>query len=78
MTGLPAQTVGLDRRGLIREGYFADLTIFHPGKVSDKSTFTEPHQYSEGIEYVIVNGKITVSDGTHNGTTNGRILRKIS
>lgn len=78
MTGMPAQKVGLDRRGLIHEGYFADLTIFHPGKVTDKSTFTEPHQYSEGIEYVIVNGKITVSGGTHNGTTNGRILRKIS
>ncbi|MBE7446834.1 MAG: D-aminoacylase [Planctomycetia bacterium] len=78
MTGLPAQKVGLDRRGLIREGYFADLTIFHPKKVVDKSTFAEPHQYSEGIEYVIVNGKITVSSGTHNGTTNGRILRKTS
>ncbi|GAN33644.1 MAG: D-aminoacylase [Candidatus Brocadia sp. AMX2] len=77
MTGLPAQKVGLARRGLIREGYFADITIFHPEKITDKSTFTEPHQYSEGIEYVIVNGKITVSNGRHNGTTNGRILRKI-
>ena len=77
MTGLPAQKVGLDRRGLIKEGYFADITIFNPGKVTDKSTFTEPHQYSEGIEYVIVNGKITINNGKHNGTTNGRILRKL-
>lgn len=77
MTGLPAQKVGLDRRGFIKEGYFADITIFHPGKVIDMSTFTEPHQYSEGIEYVIVNGKITVDNGKHNSAMNGRILRKM-
>lgn len=78
MTGLPAQKVGLDKRGLIKEGYFADIAIFHPGKVVDKSTFTEPHQYSEGMEHVIVNGRITIRNGKHNGTTNGRILRKLS
>ncbi|MDN3515563.1 MAG: D-aminoacylase [Candidatus Brocadia sp.] len=77
MTGLPAQKIGLDRRGLIKEGYFADITIFNPGKVIDKSTFTAPHQYSEGIEYVIVNGKITVNNGKHLGITNGRVLRKL-
>lgn len=76
MTGLPAEKVGLDRRGLIKEGYFADITIIDPGKVTDKSTFAEPHQYSEGIEYVLVNGKITIAGGRHNGTTRGRILRK--
>ena len=76
MTGLPAQKVGLDRRGLLKEGYFADITIFDPEKIIDRSTFTEPHQYSEGIEYVIVNGKITVSGGNLTGITNGRILRK--
>lgn len=77
MTGLPAQKVGLDKRGLIQEGYFADITIFNPEKITDKSTFTEPHQYSQGIEYVIVNGKITVNNGKHTGTTNGCILRKL-
>ena len=76
MTGLPAQKVGLDKRGLLKEGYFADITIFNPDKIIDKSTFTEPHQYSEGIEYVIVNGKITIKNGEHLGATNGRILRK--
>lgn len=76
MTGLPAQKVGLDRRGLLKEGYFADITILNPGKITDKSTFTEPHQYSEGIEYVLVNGKITIAAGRHNGRTHGRILRK--
>ncbi len=77
MTGLPAQKVGLDRRGLIKERYFADITVFDPGKVIDRSTFTEPHHYSEGIEYVIVNGKVTIENGKHNGITNGRILRKM-
>ncbi|MCC7211926.1 MAG: D-aminoacylase [Candidatus Brocadia sp.] len=76
MTGLPAEKAGLDRRGLIKEGYFADITIINPKKVTDKSTFTEPHQYSEGIEYVLVNGKITIAGGKHNGATHGRILRK--
>ena len=76
MAGLPAQKVGLDRRGLLKEGYFADITIFDPEKIIDRSTFTEPHQYSEGVEYVIVNGKVTVNNGKHTGITNGRILRK--
>lgn len=76
MTWLPSQKVGLDGRGLIKKDYFADITIFNPEKVIDRSTFVEPHQYSEGIEYVIVNGKITVNKGKHNGITNGRILRK--
>jgi len=76
MTGLPAQKLGLDNRGLIKEGYFADLTLFDPQKIIDKSTFTEPHQYSRGIEFVIVNGKITVCNGKHTGLTSGQILRR--
>lgn len=76
MTGLPAQKAGLDKRGLIKKGYFADITIFDPTKITDKSTYPQPHQYSEGIIYVIVNGHITVRNGRHTGVTNGRILRK--
>jgi N-acyl-D-amino-acid deacylase len=76
MTGMPAQKVGLDRRGFIKEGYFADITIFDPARIKDKSTYTEPHQYSEGIEYVVVNGQITVQNGRHTGVRNGNILRK--
>ncbi len=76
MTGLPAQKAGLDKRGLLREGYFADIVIFDPAKVVDKSSFAEPHQYSEGMEYVIVNGRLTVKNGKHTGALNGRILRK--
>ncbi len=76
MTALPAQKVGLDKRGLIQKGYYADISIFDPEKIIDRSTFTDPHQYSEGIQHVIVNGKIAVSNGEHTGVTNGRILRK--
>lgn len=76
MTGLPAQKVGLDKRGLIKKGYFADITIFDPARITDKSTYTKPHQYSEGITYVIVNGQVIVRNGRHTGVTNGRILRK--
>ncbi|MDR4509027.1 MAG: D-aminoacylase [Candidatus Brocadiaceae bacterium] len=75
MTGLPAQKIGLDKRGLIKEGYYADITIFSPEKIIDKSTYLDPHQYSEGIEYVLVNGKITVRKGLHTGVMNGRILK---
>jgi len=78
MTGLPAQKAGLDRRGLLKEGYYADITIFNPEKIIDKSTFADPHRYSEGIEYVMVNGKVTVEKGKHTGITSGKILRKTS
>ncbi|MCF6150151.1 MAG: D-aminoacylase [Candidatus Kuenenia sp.] len=78
MTGLPALKVGLDKRGLLKEGYYADITIFNPEKIIDKSTFADPHQYSEGIEYVMVNGKVTVEKGKHSGITSGKILLKAS
>ena len=61
MTGLPASNVGLRQRGLLREGYFADITIFDPSTVMDRATFEEPNQYPVGINYVIVNGQITAS-----------------
>lgn len=76
MTGLSANRLGLKNRGFIKEGYFADITIFDPKTVIDQSTFTAPHQYPEGIEYVIVNGKIEVSEGELTGISNGRVIRK--
>src|SRR5437016_64583 len=60
MTGLPASNVGLKQRGLMREGYFADITIFDPSTVMDRATFEEPNQYPIGSNYVIVNGQIEV------------------
>ena len=61
MTSLPAQIFHLKDRGYIREGMWADITIFNPDTVTEKATFVNPHQFSEGIEYVLVNGKIVVN-----------------
>ena len=75
MTSQAARKLGLNRRGILKKGYFADITIFDPDTVIDRATFSEPHQYPAGIEYVIVNGKPVVVKGEHTGTLPGRILR---
>jgi dihydroorotase/N-acyl-D-amino-acid deacylase len=75
MTGLPASNVGLKQRGVIREGYFADITIFDPKTVIDRATFEEPNQYPVGINFVIVNGQIEVDNGSRTPALAGRVLR---
>ena len=75
MTGLPASNVGLKERGLVREGYFADITIFDPKTVIDRATFEEPNQYPVGINFVIVNGQISVDNGQRTPALAGRVLR---
>ncbi|HEU4836739.1 MAG TPA: D-aminoacylase [Pyrinomonadaceae bacterium] len=75
MTGAPAARVGLRDRGLIREGMFADIVLFDPAKVIDKATFESPNQYPVGIEYVLVNGKISVEKGQRTSALAGRVLR---
>ena len=75
MTGLPAANVGLQQRGLLREGYFADITIFDPKTVIDRATFEDPNQYPIGINYVIVNGQIEVDSGQRTPALAGRVLR---
>ncbi|HYX27185.1 MAG TPA: amidohydrolase family protein, partial [Pyrinomonadaceae bacterium] len=75
MTGLPASNVGLKARGLLREGYFADITIFDPRTVIDRATFEEPNQYPVGINYVIVNGQIEVDNGKRTLLNSGRVVR---
>lgn len=75
MTGLPAANVGLKQRGLLREGYFADITIFDPKTVIDRATFEDPNQYPVGINYVIVNGQIEVDSGKRTPALAGRVLR---
>ncbi len=75
MTSLPAQKFQLHDRGLLREGYAADIVVFDESKVQDLSTYDKPHQYSTGFTYVLVNGKLTVDDGKHNGTRSGATLR---
>jgi N-acyl-D-amino-acid deacylase len=75
MTGAPAARVGLRDRGLLKEGMFADITIFDPAKVIDKATFESPNQYPTGIEYVLVNGKISVDKGQRTSALAGQVLR---
>jgi N-acyl-D-amino-acid deacylase len=75
MTSLPTQTLGIKDRGLLRPGMHADITLFDPGKVIDKGTYQDPIQFPEGIEYVIVNGTLTVESGVHTGKRAGKALR---
>jgi N-acyl-D-aspartate/D-glutamate deacylase len=74
MTFTAASHVGLKDRGLVKEGYFADLTIFNPATVKDKATFETPHQFSEGIEFVLVNGQIELDRGRQTTALAGRPL----
>ncbi len=74
LTSLPAGNLGLDRRGLLRPGYFADLVVFDPEKVADKATFDRPHQYAVGMKHVVVNGRLVIRDGVHTGEKSGRAL----
>jgi len=74
MTSLPAQKLGLRDRGIIREGMRADITIFNPETITDRATYQNPHQYPDGVEYVIVNGKIAVGERGHTGVLAGGVL----
>ncbi len=75
-TSLPAQIFRIQDRGLLREGLAADVVIFDPATVRDKATFSEPHQYAEGIEVVLVNGKFVVEGGKLTGALPGRVLAR--
>lgn len=74
MTSLPAQTIRLTERGLIKKNLFADLVIFDLDKIKDTATYQKPHQYPEGIKYVIVNGAVAAKDGRPTGDLPGRVL----
>ena len=74
LTGLPAANLGLDRRGLIKEGYFADLVVFDPETIADRSTYDNPHQYATGVKHVLVNGVRVIENGEHTGAKPGRAL----
>ena len=76
MTGMPAERLHLRDRGLVEEGFVADLAIFDPDEVIDRSTFDDPHQLSEGVRHVLVNGELVVSEGKHTGARPGRVLRR--
>jgi N-acyl-D-amino-acid deacylase len=75
LSGLPAANLKLDRRGLLREGFFADVVVFDPATIQDHATFVEPHQYATGVVHVFVNGEQVIEDGGHTGATPGRVVR---
>lgn len=76
MTSLNSAKVGLRDRGLLRAGQFADVVVFDADRAIDRATYTEPFQYPEGIEYVIVNGQVVIDRGEHTGATPGHALRR--
>jgi N-acyl-D-amino-acid deacylase len=75
MTSLPATKFNLKDRGLIMEGKFADILIFDENTIQDMSVYENPHQFTKGIEYVLVNGKLVINNGKHTGTRSGIALR---
>jgi N-acyl-D-aspartate/D-glutamate deacylase len=75
-TSLPAATIGLQDRGLVRPGAFADLVVFDPETVAEVATFADPHRYPAGIEYVLVNGQPVVDGGRATRALAGRVLRR--
>ena len=75
MTGVAAERMGLAQRGLLREGYFADITVFDPRTVADRSTFEHPTRTAAGIRYVLVNGRLTLEEGRLTAERPGRALR---
>ena len=74
MTNLTAQRLSIRDRGLLVEGYFADIAIFDPDSIIDKATFEQPHQYAVGVDTVFVNGELVVANGKHTGARLGKVL----
>jgi N-acyl-D-aspartate/D-glutamate deacylase len=74
MTSWPAERMRLNGRGVIRQGSWADVTIFNYDKLQDRSTYTQPDQYPTGIDYVLVNGQIVIDQGRHTGAKPGMVL----
>ncbi|VFS46665.1 amidohydrolase family protein [Budvicia aquatica] len=76
MTGKPAEVMGLKDRGLIKVGYAADIVMFNPETIMDKGTFIEPNQYPEGIDIVMVNGRLALINGIESYACSGSVIRK--
>jgi N-acyl-D-amino-acid deacylase len=76
ITSLPAQRCGIPERGMIREGYWADITVFDENAIAEGATFEEPAQVATGIHHVLVNGVAVISDGHHLGSRPGQVLRR--
>jgi N-acyl-D-amino-acid deacylase len=76
MTSFPAQKFGLWKKGVVRQGMDADLVIFNPDTIAERSSFQDPHQYPAGLPYVILNGQVVVDQGRYTGTLAGTVVRK--
>ncbi|GAB3806621.1 N-acyl-D-amino-acid deacylase family protein [Virgibacillus kimchii] len=76
MTSLAARIMGVNDRGIINPGYYADIVVFDPKNIQDNARYIDPRQHSSGIKYVIVNGQIVVEDGQHTGALPGRTIRR--
>ena len=76
MTSLPADHMGMLERGILSRGMIADIVVFDPETVADRSTFEDPHQYPAGIDFVIINGVVAVDNGVFDDARAGRILRR--
>lgn len=76
MTMLPAQKIGLKKRGVVMKGNFADCIVFNPELFRDRATYRNPYRYPSGIEWVIVNGKVAVENGKYAGEKTGKVLRR--
>jgi dihydroorotase/N-acyl-D-amino-acid deacylase len=77
MTSLPAQRVGLADRGLLKPGFMADVVVFDPARVRDRATYEQSAQYAEGVEHVVVNGRVVLEKGSMTGERPGRALRHV-
>jgi N-acyl-D-amino-acid deacylase len=75
LTSLPADNLGLERRGRLAPGYYADVVVFDPRTIQDHATFERPHQYATGVHHVFVNGQHVLRDGEHTGALPGRVVR---
>ena len=75
MSGATAQRLGIRDRGILREGFYADVTVFDAENIRDLSTFEDPHEYAEGVEFVAVNGVVVIDEGTHTGERPGQVIR---
>ena len=75
LSALPAKNLRIERRGMLKQGYLADVVVFDPAKIQDNATFDNPHQYATGMMHVFVNGVQVLRDGEHTGAKPGRVVR---
>lgn len=74
-TTLPAEMLGMNDRGRLEQGFIADIVVFNPEEIGDRATFSEPHQYSVGVQYLLVGGELVIEEGGYNGRLAGKALR---